>query len=65
MIKIQDTNGQTHYLAAAAIASIAEAGTSSQWHGTRAIVRLFDGCVIEARDTAEEIAARIAKESGE
>ena len=31
-------------------AKVTEAGTSSQWHGIRAVVRLFDGSIIESSE---------------
>lgn len=60
MIRLTDINGLTHYLAPQSIASIAEAGTSSQWHGIRAYVRTTDGKTIEVQDRVDEIANRIA-----
>lgn len=63
MIEVTDCSGHRHYLAPAAIASISEAGVSSQWHGIRSYVRMFDGRTIEARDTVDEITARLAKEA--
>lgn len=65
MIEVTDCGGHRHYLAPAAIASVSEAGVSSQWHGIRSHVRMFDGRTIEARDTVDEIAARLAKEAEE
>ena len=59
MIKITGYNGRTHYVDAAAIAKISEAGVSSQWHGIRCIVKCFDGSVIEAGDSADQIALAI------
>lgn len=63
MIEITDNGGLRHYLAPASIASVSEAGSSGQWHGIRSYVRLFNGRVIEARETVDEIAARLAKEA--
>lgn len=60
MIRLTDINGLTHYLAPQTIASITEAGTSSQWHGIRAYVRTTDGKTIEACDRPDEIVNRIA-----
>ena len=62
MIVLTDTGGKRHHLALGAIASFSEASTSSQWHGIRAIVYLFDRRVLEVQDTAPEIAAMIEKE---
>lgn len=64
MIKITDYKGRTHYVSPSAIAKISEAGVSSQWHGIRCIVKCFDGSIIEAGDTADEIAAAIAAAEG-
>lgn len=55
MIKLTDTSGAAIYLSPAAIASIQEAGTSSQWHGIRAYVQTFSGKTYEVQQTAEEI----------
>lgn len=63
MITITGINGQKHHLSAAAIASVTEASTSSQWHGIRAIVKLFDKSVIEAQEPAQQIAAAVEGES--
>ena len=57
MITITDMNGRKHHLSAAAIASVTEASTSSQWHGIRSIVKLFDKSIIEAQEPAQQIAA--------
>ena len=59
MIRITDSDGRATYLAPTAIASVADAGTSSQWHGILSFVRTFDGRTIEARETAAYIAAQI------
>lgn len=64
MIKITDSNGMANYLAAAAIASVTEAGTSSQWHGIKSYVRLFDGRVLEAVESAAQIAVAITAQQG-
>lgn len=62
MITITDINGRQHHLHRDAVAHITVAGTSSQWHGIRAIVRTFDGHVIEARETAAAIMTAIEKD---
>ena len=59
MIKLTGNNGNAHYLAPAAIAGVTEASTSSQWHGIRAIVRTFDGQVLEVRERAADIAQQL------
>ncbi len=61
MIRVIDIDGGAHYLNPAAIASITEAGASSQWYGVKSIVRLFDGRVVESRETAAEIDAALHK----
>jgi hypothetical protein len=63
LIKLIDIGGRTHYLAVAAVARVTEAGTSSQWHGIRAHVKLFDGSTIEATDTADAIARMLSAAS--
>lgn len=55
MIKLYDFNGTHHFVAAAAIARVSVACTSSQWHGIRSLVYLFDGKVIECNQTADEV----------
>lgn len=60
MIKITDYKGRTHYVAPSAIAKISEAVASSQWHGIRCIVKCFDNSIIEAGDTADQIAEGLA-----
>lgn len=64
MIKITDYKGRTHYVAPSAIAKISEASVSSQWHGIRCIVKCFDDSIIEARDTADQIAEAVAAAKG-
>ena len=59
------SNGyETHYVAPANIARITEAGTSSQWHGIRSLVRLFDGAVLECSEVAADIAKELATKQG-
>lgn len=60
MIKLTDMNGRDVYLAARNVASVNEAGQSSQWHGVRSIVRTFDGAVIECQEEARHVARLIA-----
>lgn len=64
MIKITDYKGCVHFVARDAIAKLSEAGVSSQWHGIRCIVKLFDGSVIEAGDAVDRIAAAVAQQDG-
>lgn len=56
MITLTSTNGNKHYLAPSAVASVTEAGASSQWHGICAIVHTFDGQTLEVREHAADIA---------
>lgn len=62
MIKITDYKGNTHFVAHNAVAKLSETGASSQWHGIRCIVKLFDGSVIESSDTADYIASLIVQQ---
>ncbi|TXI02816.1 hypothetical protein ACJ70E_15925 [Pseudomonas plecoglossicida] len=59
MIQLTGINRNAIYLAPAAIAGVTEAGASSQWHGVCAIVRTFDGQVLEVRERADEIARQL------
>lgn len=62
MIALNETCGRKHHVAIAEIASYAEAGNSSQWHGIRSIVFLRDRRVLEVRETTEQITAMIEQE---
>jgi len=44
-----------------AIAKVTQASTSSQWHGIRAIIKLFDGSTLEVSESLEEVLALIEK----
>ncbi len=55
MIKLTNYDGKKHYVAPSAIACVTEAAASSQWHGINAIVKMFDGKLLEVNDTAESI----------
>jgi uncharacterized protein YlzI (FlbEa/FlbD family) len=59
MITLTGTNGNKRYLAPPAIAAVTEAGASSQWHGICAIVRTFDGQVLEVRERADDVVRQI------
>ena len=59
MIKITDINGRVRYIAATSVSSITEAGTSSQWHGVRCLVKTIEGDVIEAQETASDVAKQV------
>ena len=63
MIKVTHPSGQASYLAASAIVSITDAGASSQWHGIKSYVKLFDSKVLECQETAAEIIDMVQKES--
>jgi len=62
MIKLTTPTGTTRYVAPTAIACITEAGASSQWHGIKSYLKLFDGTTIECSETAEQVNAAIAAE---
>lgn len=51
----------THHVQPQAIARITETGPSSQWHGIRAIVKLFDGDILEVEETADSVRALVDK----
>jgi len=55
----------THYVAPANICRITEAGASSQWHGIRSIVRLFDGTTLECSEGVKDIYAAVEELRGE
>lgn len=61
MTTLIDSNGLRRYLAPAAIARVDEACTSSQWHGICAIVRTFDGQVLEVKQRADDIVRLITE----
>ena len=62
MIALTDIDGRSVHLHPDAIASVTEAGASSQWHGVKAYVRTFDGKTIEAQQSASEIARKVDAE---
>ncbi len=64
MITLTGVNRNAIHLAPAAIASVTEAGASSQWHGICAIVRTFDGQVLEVKQRADDIARQISEAKG-
>jgi hypothetical protein len=68
MIKLRtptSSGSTTHYVAPENICRITEAGASSQWHGIRSIVRLFDGTTLECSEDVEAIYAAVEKVRGE
>ncbi|MGE8466409.1 MAG: hypothetical protein ACN6QE_09790 [Pseudomonas putida] len=64
MIKLTGINRNKLYLAPSAIASVTEAGASSQWHGVCAIVRTFDGQVLEVRERADDVVRQVKEAKG-
>lgn len=59
MITLAGINRNKHYLAPSGIASVTEAGASNHWHGVCAIVRTFDGQVLEVRERANDVARKV------
>lgn len=51
----------THHVHPQAIARITETGPSSQWHGIRAIVKMFDGGILEVEEAADAVRAMVDK----
>lgn len=51
----------THHVHPQAVARITEAGPSSQWNGIRAIVKMFDGGILEVEETADAVRALVDK----
>lgn len=62
MIKLYKRNLTTTYVAASAVMQVTVADTSSQWHGTKALVKLFDGEVLEVSNTADSIVKAVEAE---
>lgn len=63
MFKLTDSNGRAVYVAPTNVARIDEAGDSSQWHGIRSFVRLFDGAVIECQQDVATVAGLVGTSS--
>jgi len=61
MIELTLVDGRRKYVAPSAIASVTETGASSQWHGIRAVVKLFDGTSVEVCDSAHEVMRAIQR----
>lgn len=59
MIEILCYNGQKQLVNPAAIARVIEAGASSQWHGIKCFVKLFDGTSIECVETLQQVQDKI------
>lgn len=64
MLKLTGANRNVIYLAPAASASVTETCTSSQWHGICAIVRTFDGQVLEVKQRADDVVRQIREAKG-
>lgn len=64
MIKVTNSNGLDVYLAATNIASVNQAGESSQWHGIRSNVHTFDKRIIECQQDVRHIANQLADFGG-
>lgn len=59
MIRLTTQQG-AHFVNLENIARISEAGVSSQWHGIRSFLKLFDGTTLECHETASDIAKQIS-----
>lgn len=59
MIAITDHRGMKQLVSLQAIATVKEAGASSQWHGIRSIVKLFDGSIIESSESITDLQRKI------
>lgn len=62
MIELRTRDGLKEFLSHKAIARVRETGPTSQWHGIRSHIYLFDGALLECQQTAVEVVALIAKE---
>lgn len=62
MLKLTNAYGATVYVAVGNVCRVDTAGTSSQWHGTRSFVRMFDGGTIECGQDADTVARMIEAE---
>jgi hypothetical protein len=56
MIEVTDSRGRKTYVHPGAVAHITEASVSSQWHGIRSYVTLFDGATLESDKDARALA---------
>ncbi len=54
----------TQYVSPQAIDFVIAAGPSSQWHGIRCYVHLFDGGTIEVAETADDVLRLITAAGG-
>mgnify|MGYP000893353632 CR=1 FL=1 len=64
MITLTDSNGLKRHLAPDAIARVDEACASSQSHGICAIVRTFDGQVLEVKQRADDVVRQVREAKG-
>ena len=62
MIEILRYDGRKELINPSAIARVTEACVSSQYHGIKSLVKLFDGQLIESCHTMDEIAALLCKQ---
>lgn len=62
MIKLTDINGRDVYVAAGNVARVNQADPSSQWHGIKSHVRLFDGGHIECQQDAATVNGLVVAE---
>jgi len=64
LIRTTDSRGNRVLITSAAVATVTEADASSQYHGTRSIIRLLDGRVIESRDGCRTIEEQMVQTVG-
>lgn len=62
MIEILRYDGRKELVSPAAIARVTEACASSQYHGIKSLVKLFDGQIIESCNTTQEIGDLLCKQ---
>lgn len=59
IIELQNYNNQTILINPDGILKIEEAGASSQWHGIKSFVKLFDGTTIECSNDVKYIQRKL------
>ena len=59
MIELDTEDGKKLYLAYNAISEVIEANTSSQWHGIKSYVKIFNGKTYGVSNTCSEIAKKV------
>lgn len=59
LTSVTSSGYRTHYVNPENIARITEASASSQWHGIRTFVKLFDGETLECSEGINEVHALI------